>query len=100
MWVMISLGERAGVRVSASTNCMDTAKRRSALSDFLTRAHFVQGDGGENHKAFDDLLPERRDLQQDQAVVQDPDDQAAQHVAEYRTAPATERRAANDDCGD
>jgi hypothetical protein len=48
----------------------------------IFRAHLIQRDGGEDDEAFDDLLPERRHLQQHQAVVQHSDNEAAQNGAE------------------
>ena len=36
---------------------------------FLLRAQFVHRHGGEDDEAFDDLLPERRDFQQHEAIV-------------------------------
>jgi hypothetical protein len=64
------------------------------------RVHLIQGHGGEDDEAFDDLLPERRDLHQDEAVVQHTNDEAAEDGAEHGAAPAAERGAADDDGGD
>ena len=46
------------------------------------RADFIQGHRDEDHHAFDHLLPERRNLQQHETVVQDADDETADHSAD------------------
>ena len=60
----------------------------------------VDGDGDENDIALDHQLPEGGDVEQEQAVVEHADDQAAQHGADDRAAPTCQRRAADDDRGD
>ena len=58
------------------------------LFSFPPRAHFVRRDRREDHKAFHHLLPEGRDVEEEQAVVQHADDEAAEHRAENRAASA------------
>src|SRR5258706_1887380 len=74
-----------------------TRRPRMVKNLLPARTQLVRGDGGEDDQAFDDLLPEGRDVEEEQAVVQHADDEAAEHRAANRAASAGERCAANDD---
>src|SRR5262245_46679291 len=59
----------------------------------------VERDGQNGDEPFDHLLPERRDIEQRQSVVQHTDEQAAEHGSGDGAATARQRCAADDDRG-
>src|SRR5581483_6958108 len=60
----------------------------------------VDGDGDDQQQAAHDVLPERLDVEQHDAVVDDADHEHAQDRADDRAAPAGEAGSAEDDGGD
>ena len=81
---LASKNERIGIGL------MDVTRGEIVTDLSFLGAHFVGGDGGEDDEALDDLLPERRDVEEKEAVVEDANDEAAQNGAENGTAPAAE----------
>src|SRR3954454_4448482 len=63
-------------------------------------AQLVEVDGGDEHRADGDVLPERIDPYDHEAVLQDGGDEDAEDRAEHRSDPAEQARPADDDGGD
>ena len=68
----------------------------SALHGLLNLVH---GNSKDDHCASDDLLPERRDADDHQAVGKETDDEGADDRAAYGATTTGERRATNDHRG-
>src|SRR5277367_5496700 len=61
---------------------------------------FRESDGGDDDRALDDQLHRRADAEQHQAIVERPDDQAAEQGAQNEAAPAEQAATAEYDRGD
>src|ERR1700728_2915732 len=87
--------DRAHNRNSTVTNSsFHTLERSRGAGGALAEA--VQSHRQQNDDTFDDLLPERGDIEQEQAVVQHADNEATEDRAAERAPTAGQRGTPND----
>src|SRR5262249_34574281 len=83
-------------RVKGKGQYLDPIERQNVLPP----QSYVQRDGGDDDRAFDDRLPGWPDAHDAQPVVEYADDEGAEQHADDRAAAAGEADAANGDGGD
>ena len=65
----------------------------------FARAGFVEGDGGEDDETFYNLLPEGGHFEENEAVIENADDEAAEDRSQDRAPAAAQGGATNHNCG-